>query len=327
MELRDAQEKFRAAGVALYAISYDDREALAELAETLGIEYPLLSDLDSSVIREYGILNTQVNPSDGILYGIPYPGAYVTDENGVVVEKFFRDSYKRRESAENLIEAALGRLMPEEDGNPKATGGEPDVRITASLRGGGGTLKQGAQRKLVVRFQLGEGLHLYGEPVLEGMQPIRISVAAPPGVVVGEPSFPPTECLRLETLDLELPVWSGTVEAVIPLYATSELASECHPLERTQATLEVTVRYQACDDSACLLPKSEKLVLDVPVLPVDVPSISLHQGHGQRELAIQGEPHMRRLFLRKAREHPVGVLRFVWSEVRMELASRLGLRR
>ena len=39
MELRDAQEKFRAAGIALYAISYDDQKVLAEVAETLGIEY------------------------------------------------------------------------------------------------------------------------------------------------------------------------------------------------------------------------------------------------------------------------------------------------
>ena len=322
MELRDAQEKFRAAGIRLYAISYDDCAVLAELAEVLGIEYPLLSDIDSAVIRNYGILNTQINPSDGILYGIPYPGAYVTDENGVVVEKFFRDSYKRRERAENLIEAALGRLVPGDD-EPTTVGGEPDVRIAASLHGGGGTLKQGVQRKLVLRFELGEGIHIYGEPVPEGMQPTRISVTGPPGVKVGEPDFPPTQPLRLEALDLELPVWNGTFEVVVPLYATSELASECHPLERTRATLEVMVHYQACDDSSCMLPKTEKLSLDVPVLPVDVQSISLHMGHGQRELEIEGGPHMRRLFLRKARSHPLGALRFIWSQVRMELADRL----
>jgi len=326
VELRDAQEKFREAGVALYAISYDDRKVLAELAETLGIEYPLLSDIDSSVIRDYGILNTQVEPNDGILYGIPYPGAYVTDEDGVVVEKFFRDSYKRRESAENLIEAALGRLLPG-DGEPTAIGGEPEVRLTASLHGGGGTLKQGAQRKLVVRFELGEGLHVYGDPVPEGMRPTRIEVTGPPGVKVGEPSFPPTERLRIDALDLELPVWGGSFDVVIPVYATSELASECHPVERTRATLEVTVHYQACNDSTCLLPKSETLLLEVPVLPVDVQSISLHQGHGQRELAIEGERHLRRLFLRKGRAHPLGLLRFVWSQVRMELADRLRPRR
>ena len=321
--MRDAQEKFRDAGVALYAISYDDQEVLAETSKTLGIEYPLLSDLDSAVIREYGILNTEVGRGAGILEGIPFPGAYVTDENGVVVEKFFRDSYKRRESPENLIDAALGRLELEPD-DPTTTGGEPDVRIRATLRGGGGSLKQGAQRKLVVRFELGAGLHIYGEPVPEGMQPTRIAVRGPEGVVIGEPIAPPTEPLRLAGLGVEIPVWSGTVDFVFPLHATSELASECHPLERDRATLEVAVSYQACDDRNCLLPKTERLVLEVPVLPVDVPSISLHTGHGQRELSIQGTPHLRRLFLRKARQNPLGLLGYVGTELRLTLASWLG---
>ena len=95
MELRDAAQKFAAAGLKLYAISYDDVEALAAFATANRVTYRLLSDVDSTVIREYGILNTQVDPGDGPIYGIPYPGAYVTDENGVVIEKFFHDSYKR----------------------------------------------------------------------------------------------------------------------------------------------------------------------------------------------------------------------------------------
>jgi len=321
--LRDAQEKFRAAGVALYAISYDDQAVLAETSKALGIDYPLLSDIDSAVIRAYGILNTEVGPASGILYGIPFPGTYVTDENGVVVEKFFRDSYKRRESPENLIDAALGRVELEPD-DPTATGGEPQVRIRASLRGAGGSLKQGAQRKLVVRFELDPGLHIYGEPVPEGMLPTRIEVRGPEGVVVGEPAAPPTQPLRLAGLDVELPVWSGTVDFVFPIYATSELASECHALERTRASLEVAVAYQACDDQTCLLPKTERLVLDVPVLPVDVPSISLHTGHGQRELAIRGTPHLRRLLLRKARQNPLGLLRYVAMEMRLRLAALWG---
>ena len=35
----------------------------------------MLSDIDSAVIRAYGILNDQVDPGDAFLYGIPYPGA------------------------------------------------------------------------------------------------------------------------------------------------------------------------------------------------------------------------------------------------------------
>ena len=100
-------------------------------------------------------------------------------------------------------------------------------------------------------------------------------------------------------MNVELSVWSGVVDIAVPVYATSELASDCRALERDEARLNVTVRYQACDDETCLLPRTETLHVDVPILPADVPSISMHMGHGQNELPFDGEPHMRRLVLRK----------------------------
>ena len=98
----------------MYAISYDDPETLAEFAEKQGVHFPLLSDIDSKVIRQFGILNEQVTRNDALLYGIPYPGVYVTNEAGTVVAKFFHDSYKKRESPEFYIDAALGRLSLDE---------------------------------------------------------------------------------------------------------------------------------------------------------------------------------------------------------------------
>ena len=58
------------------------------------------------MIRRYGILNEQVKPGDLILYGIPYPGAYITDGDGIVVSKSFHGSYKIRDSPEALLDAA-----------------------------------------------------------------------------------------------------------------------------------------------------------------------------------------------------------------------------
>ena len=117
--MRDSYPSFEANGIKLYAVSYDDQETLREFAESKGIQYPLLSDVDSAVIRDYGILNTQVSRDDGFLYGIPFPGVYVCDEDGIVVSKFFHDSYKKRESPEAYIDAALGRIQIDADA-PKA---------------------------------------------------------------------------------------------------------------------------------------------------------------------------------------------------------------
>jgi hypothetical protein len=137
---------------------------LLEFSEKQNIPYRLLSDIDSEVIRRYGILNDQVGREDTFLEGIPYPGMYVTDEEGVVVAKFFHDTYKKRDSPEMLIDAALGRLELSGD-EPSVSGGDEQVRISATIHGGKGTICQGILRQLVVRCELHDGLHIYGEPV------------------------------------------------------------------------------------------------------------------------------------------------------------------
>ena len=320
MELRDAFGRFAENDIKLYAISYDDQQALSEFAKLENVPYKLLSDIDSEVIRRFGILNTQTERSGGPLYGVPYPGTYVVDEDGVVVDKFFYDSYKRRDSAENLIDAALGRVVLAED-NPRARGGDEEIRVSATLHGGNGSLKQGAMRRLVVRFELREGLHIYGEPVPEGMLPTSVEVSGPDGIVFEDPVYPPTTPLRLEASGLTLPIWSGTVDVQIPVYALSRFVSECRPVDQESVTLEVTVRYQACDDHDCLLPRTETLNLEVPVEPVDVQKIGIHAGHGQRESPMHSMAHMRRLVLRKARSRPWALFRYLWQNVRLEWAA------
>jgi peroxiredoxin len=321
VELRDGFRKFEDAGVKLYTISYDDREAHADFARTYDVRYRMLSDVDSDVIRAFGILNTQVDPGDGPLYGMPYPGTYVVDEDGVVVAKFFHDSYKKRDGPENLIDAALGEIRLSDD-EPSASGGDDDVRVSATLHGGGGVFKQGAMRRVVVRFELSDGLHVYGEPVPEGMVPTSVGIEGPEGLVVEAPIFPPSETLHLESLDLELSVWTGVFDVAVPVYATAPFLSEVRPLEQTSAEIEVTVRYQACDDRTCLTPRTAKLTLEVPLAPVDVQSISTHKGHGQRESSMNSFAHMRRLLLRKVKAHPLRFARSMWRWLGLEREAK-----
>ena len=273
------------------------------------------------MIERYGILNTEVGPEDGMLYGIPFPGVYVTDEAGIVVAKFFHDTYKKRDSPETLIDAALGRVVIDDDA-PAATGGDAEVRIAASVQGGRATFRQGIIRRLVVRCELSEGMHVYGEPVPEGMIPTTVTASGPPGLVFGEPEVPPTETLRLESMGMELPVWSGTVDFVVPLYAVGELASETRPLDRDSIGIEVAVRYQACNDDVCFPPKTEKLALELDLDVIDVPSLGMHLGHGQREAGWSGTPHMLRLVLRKLRKHPLGLPRLILKSIRLEREAR-----
>ena len=215
--MRDSYAKFEAAGIKLYALSYDDQETLAEFAENQRIPYTLFSDTRSAVIKQYGLLNEQLTTADGPLYGIPYPGVYVCDEQGVVTSKFFHDSYKKRESPEMLIDAALGRIQIDESA-PKATSIDGGIEITAALHGGNGSLRQGIVRQLVVSFDLPEGLHIYGEPVPQGLTATRIDVEGPAGLVLLPMQSPATHSLHLASINETLEVWSGRLDLVIPLY-------------------------------------------------------------------------------------------------------------
>ncbi len=320
VELQEGYNKFQEQGIKLYAISYDDQEVLRDFAQSYGIEYPLLSDMDSAVIKQFGILNTQIQPGDAVLYGIPYPGTYITDEDGVVIQKFFHDTYKRREGPELLIDAALGRVVLDDSAPAASETDDEGIKVSATLHGG--AIKQGAQREIIVRFELPEGLHIYGQPVPDGMIPTTVTVSGPEGLAVEETIFPPTEQLRLESLDLDLPVWSGQVDIRVPIYALSALQSECRPLDQDEIDIEVAVRYQACDDNVCLLPKSESFTITAPLETIHVQSIDLHMGHGQKEATFDGTPHLRRLLIRKIRQSPLGFVRYIFKEMGLRRAAR-----
>ncbi len=320
VELQEGFKKFQEHGIKLYAISYDDQEVLHAFAESYSIEYALLSDLDSTVIKQYGILNTEIQPGDAVLYGIPFPGTYITDENGVVIQKFFHDTYKRREGPELLIDAALGRVVLDDDAPAVAETDDEGITVSATLHGG--AIKQGAQREIVVRFDLPDGLHIYGQPVPEGMIPTTVTVTGPEGLAVEDAIVPPTEQLRLESLDLELPVWSGQVDIRVPVYALSSLQSECRPLDQDTIDIRVDVRYQACDDNVCLLPKSESFTVTAPMETIHVQNIDLHTGHGQQEATFDGTPHLRRLLFRKIRQSPLGFLRYIFKEIGLRRAAK-----
>lgn len=275
-ELQDALPRFRAAGLKLYGISYDLPAALAAFARARGIDFPLLSDPDSAVIRRFGILNTLVPEEDVPFYGIPFPGTYVLDEAGIVREKFFPRHIAMRESADRLLDSALGEIL-RSDEDPTALGGDDDVEVTAFFRGG--PLKSGPRRQLVVRFELADGLHIYGDPVPDGMVATSITVEGPDGLHVGAPEFPSAEPFRLEAMNADLLVWSGRVDVSVPVWADSNLVCLMRPVDPAPVTLEVTVRYQACDDATCLLPRTETLRVEVPVAVHDVPAFLAGTGH------------------------------------------------
>jgi peroxiredoxin Q/BCP len=91
------------AGVQIVGISYDDTKVLKTVSERLKIAFPLLSDPDSKTIEAYHIRN---EAAKGKAEGVPNPGTFVLDREGVIRAKLFLEGYRQRHTTEALITAA-----------------------------------------------------------------------------------------------------------------------------------------------------------------------------------------------------------------------------
>ena len=86
----------------MVAISYDSAAVLKRFAAKSAITFPLLSDTNSKTIDAYGIRNKEAPERWS---GIPYPGTFIVDTNGVIRSKIFLEGYKDRHASGALVEA------------------------------------------------------------------------------------------------------------------------------------------------------------------------------------------------------------------------------
>ena len=299
VELQHRLPDFEAAGMKIFAVSYDPQDGLAEFAQTYGITYDLLSDSDSAVITRFGILNTLIDPTEPnaeMFYGIPYPGTYIVDESGMVVRKYFNQHLATRDAPERFLDEADGQTILSPDA-PQQEHQDGDVRVAVFLPGG--DLKLEMTRQLYCRLDIRDGLHIYAEPVPSGFVATEVSVKEMPGVRVGKPVYPVATPLVMEELGLELPAWEGTVDIGIPITATTELLNVLKPLDQKAITLDLTIRYQSCSTRECFLPRTVNLSLEAPLAQVIVPDLPPFQGRGLRVSSVQTGAYLAQLAARR----------------------------
>jgi hypothetical protein len=242
-------------GVALFAISYDSVEILRDFAATHGITYPLLSDEGSHAMRGLGLINARVQ-EDHTLYGIkpnprhvdlPYPGVFVLDHNGIVVQKRFHESYRERDTGTGLIAEALGIFR--DPPPPVVAAGEPVLTARAWLDSPTYVFFQ--RLALTVEVSIAPGFHVYGQPPGDGLTALSVEIEPIPGLEVGLARWPAPR-----RFDGELWVHEGVVRTTMALTFAAAPGGGDH-------VLGVTVHYQACDNASCLAPGS--VALRVPV--------------------------------------------------------------
>jgi peroxiredoxin len=185
VELQRRVKEIQQSGLGLAAISYDSTAVLADFARRRGITFPLLSDPESKVIREYGILNTTVPKTNREQYGIPFPGTFILDRNGVVTSRFFEAAYQERNTVASIM-TRLGRGAPAPATKISASHLELTTYTTDHIAA------PGTHFSIVLDVKPAPHVHVYA-PGVSGYKPIALTIDPQPGVLVRGAQFPHAE--------------------------------------------------------------------------------------------------------------------------------------
>ena len=105
MQLTEISDQFEAMGISVVAITYDPVELLKTVEEDQEIEFTLLHDENVKHVNALGIRNLDYEPGHRV-YGIPSPGIFLLDPEGVIKAKFAEERYQDRPPFEDVLEAA-----------------------------------------------------------------------------------------------------------------------------------------------------------------------------------------------------------------------------
>lgn len=250
MELEEKRAAFAKQGLNVAALSYDSQQVLSHFAERVGIHYPLLSDADSKTIKAFGILNETVKPGTPY-YGVPYPGTYVIDSNGVVKSRYFEESYRDRYTAGTVLERVAPGAARDAADVKKAK--HAQLKLAAS----DSTIRGGSRVTLTLELDLPENMHVYA-PGVTGYIPVDWKIAESPLARAADAVYPDGKVMRLEAIRETVPVYEKKVRLTRDIVFAQEkelLAAQGSPVLKVEGSF----RYQACDDKVCFPPETVPL--------------------------------------------------------------------
>jgi AhpC/TSA family/Thiol:disulfide interchange protein DsbD, N-terminal len=260
VQLQNAKQRFEAQGIQIAAISYDSHAILKEFADRLKIDYPLLSDPDSTVIQRFHVLNQK---AAGINKGMALPGFFYIDKDGVICEKYFEASYADRFTPNNVI----AKLFPELTVEVTRKVDEPHLGL--ELAQSDRTVIPGNRLSLTVVVQLPPDVHVYA-PGVQGYKPIQLRVEPSPVIRLASSSYPVESTLYLEAIKEQVPVFTGRFRIVQDVKVVASKAMT-EWLGTTGKLIQVNgeLQYQVCDKTLCYPPASIPVSWQLQVLPPD----------------------------------------------------------
>jgi hypothetical protein len=263
VQLQNAKERFEKQGIKLAAISYDSPAILKDFAERHKIDFPLLADPDSQIIRSFNVLNAEATGKDK---GMAHPGFFYIDASGVIREKYFEAKYTDRFTPNNVI----GKLFPElsEEVNGKIEA--PHLRLT--LAQSDRDVVPGSRVSLIAEIELPADTHVYS-PGVQGYKPIQLTLHEVPGIDLAPVTYPVSKDLYLEAIQEHVPVFEGKFRISQDVTVDfSPYADILRSLVSAGKTISITgeLKYQACDKTVCYPPTSVPVMWSLQVFPLDL---------------------------------------------------------
>ena len=83
------------------AVSVDTNEESVRLAEGLGLQFPILSDVQEEAIRAWGLVHENGKPGGG---AISRPAIFLVEPDGTISWRRLTDDYRVRLRPEDLLE-------------------------------------------------------------------------------------------------------------------------------------------------------------------------------------------------------------------------------
>lgn len=254
VELEQSRMMLEQNGVQISAISFDSQEILAGFAKEYSIRFPLLSDKDSAVIRNFGIFNYNVAPDMKRNYGIPHPVEYLVDRDGTVIKKYFVSNYQHRIAGSAIALREFGTLQ----------GDAPVVTLESgplAVQIGFASSRAFAAQEVsfFANFALAPGWHIYGTPLPSSYTPTSI-VFEDPNIIRCQLELPAPEMLEIPALKEILPVYGGSFRVIGSLLLK-------YPLPEGRLLLKGRLAFQPCSDIACEPPQTIPFELVVNIEP------------------------------------------------------------
>jgi hypothetical protein len=263
VQLQNAKQRFEKQGIKLAAISYDSPAILKDFADRHKIDFPLLADPDSKIIRGFNVLNEEAK---GMEKGMARPGFFYIDATGAIREKYFEVKYTNRFTANNVI----GKLFPELTEEVSQNVEAPHLRLT--LGQSDRTVVSGSRVNLSAEIELPPDVHVYS-PGVTGYKPIQLVLHPSGGIAIEPAIYPSSKTLYLEAIKEQVPVFEGKFRITEDVTVTfSKFRDGFRSLVSSEKTISITgeLKYQACDKTVCYPPRAVPVKWELQVLPLDL---------------------------------------------------------